>query len=347
MNNTQYLRALDSIEGKGDNWAGAPKTSEKYGITNDALEQVSRAIRKRENGDYTETAKSVRNLLSPKLLKKLESKIVWKNNDMKSHATLDDVKRFGVEGYAELALALRQDNKNLIKRDAGFLREDDLDDRICLTLHNKPALRKTDEFKELYACGTTNQINHYMMTTGIDATKEEIRAGIKKRRFAVHNRDWETVPVEKAMKDIDKNVKDREDLIAKINASFDREDYYFQHNNNVESINQAFCSQYRKKQEAENPGSTAKKFPNEDRFVNDLLGNGQVSMQNADSFEQKRPENESFLQKLGRIGMQLTNPMYWMANQAMENQVAKTDENILENDKGTKNELGIQNNNLQ
>lgn len=50
--------------------------------------------------------------------------------------------------------------------------------------------------------------------------------------------------------------------------------------------------------------------------------------------EQKQPQEKSFLQRLGEIGMATINPMYGMVKAAAENQVAQEYENILKENEG-------------
>lgn len=52
--------------------------------------------------------------------------------------------------------------------------------------------------------------------------------------------------------------------------------------------------------------------------------------------EPKMPQEASFLEKLGKIGMAAINPIYGMVQQAMDNQLANTQENMLNSNNGVK-----------
>lgn len=62
--------------------------------------------------------------------------------------------------------------------------------------------------------------------------------------------------------------------------------------------------------------------------------NGMDSIYKTQKNEQKQPENKSFLQRLGEIGMAIANPMYDMVRKAQANQVANEEANMLNNENG-------------
>lgn len=311
-----YLADLDALEGVGAH-KNDVQTSKYYGITNAGLNMISNTIKRKDtNGNYTENAQKTRALLSSALLKVLDESIVI-GKDKKGNAYLKDwakvnqIAKFGKEGMAQLALAIRDINLRKIPgREGEPLREDTVNS-ILLTAHNRPSVLVGKNFVEAMRCGTERDISHVFLQD-LEGVLPQYINGIKKRQAACWNSFRSEIPPREAIKLIDKSL--------------------ITNKNHVNEIYTEEADRYGKKQ--------LREFNNQ--AIDSQISNNDIGRLISDEETQteqpvaapKPPQEKSFLQRLGEIGMATINPMYGMVKAAAENQVAQEYENILKENEG-------------
>lgn len=312
-----YLADLDALEGVGAHKKDVP-TSKYYGITDAGLNTISNTIKRKDiNGNYTENAQKTRALLSSALLKVLDENIVMgKDKDgkpyLKKCANVGQIAKFGKEGMAELALAIRDINlRKIPEREGEPLREDTINS-ILLTAHNRPKVMVNSAFVEAMKNGNEDDISHVFLQNleGVDPTYKE---GIKKRQAACWNSFREDIPPREAVKLIDKGMITNKNRVNQIYAE---ENERYGKNRMKEFNNQAIDSQI------SNNDAT--------RLISD---DEAAAMLYPLDKQPKLGQEPTFLQTLGEIARKAYNVFYGQNSQS-DNQLAKEQTNMLNKENG-------------
>ncbi len=332
MTDTEYLQALNVLEGVGDK-SGIP-TSKKYGITANGIATVCQAIRKKEGGDYIESAKQIQEVFGDKMSKALLNSITWskKEGKMTKWASLKDVEKFGEEGLGKIALAMRQIHKNEINRIPAAPMSEEAQDRLCLSAHNRPSVLKDKDIRSAIEACDERLVMHEAMNN-LKGVSEGNMLGIKRRQAALFNPDYQKVSVIDAWNSFDK--KGPAFIGHLVNEAYEQENTAHANRIKETSDNQAIASQYNKVGKMD---PNAKPFPNEDVFLKSLFPKPMTKVKEPAQkpIAAPKPAKEpSFWEKVGRAAMTALNPFYGLSS-GNSNQVAQNEENILNNPNGEK-----------
>ena len=312
-----YLADLDALEGVGAHKKDVP-TSKYYGITDNGLHMITNTIRRKDNdGNYMENALKTRSLLSQAILKVLDENTVWVKNKkgegyLKSAAKVNQIAKFGKEGMAELALAIRDINlRKIPQREAEPLREDTINS-ILLTAHNRPLVLSDEDFTEPLKSGSETDISHVFLQNLKGVNKDYIE-GIKKRQAACWNSFRADIPPREAIKLIDKGMITNKNRVNQIYAE---ENERYGKKQLKEFKNQAIDS----------------KISNNDTAR--LISDDEAAAMLYPLDKQPRLGQEpSFWQTLGEIARKAYNVFYGQ-NSTSNNQFANMPENMLNRENG-------------
>ena len=314
MTDKEYLQALDILEGNGDKW-GKTKTSPKYGITANGIDRITRnMITKDAKGNYTPHALKIQGMFSPALRNILLDNAVWKDGTLK--AKVGKCK----DAWDEMALAIREVNKEAIRREQTIPLTDDMQEKLCLSAHNREGVIKSKVMKEAIASGNNDIVRHTAMNY-LDNVDAAVLPGIRRRQAAIFH---PTMGVIEAWKYFDKDG--RQNINFLVDDAYAKDAIEHEQRLKDQSASQAVASRW---QQTDNTKIRvgAKPFPNEKQFVSDLLGNNSLSKYSKmQDNGPKTAQNKSLFGSAMDVAKGFINKITGQSNQVAENQ-----ENVLNN----------------
>lgn len=319
MTDKEYLQILNVLEGSGDKW-GKTKTSSKYGITDNGINRITRnMITKDAKGNYTPHAIKIQNMFSPALRKVLLDNATWKDGTLKKQASLEQVGKCK-DAWDEMALAIREVNKEAIRREQTIPLTDDMQERLCLSAHNREGVIKSKVMKEAIASGNNDVVRHTAMNylENVDAA---VLPGIRRRQAAIFH---PTMGILEAWRHFDKDG--RENIGLLVDDAYAKDAIEHEQRLKNQSASQAVASRW---QQTDNTKirTGAKPLPNEKQFISDLLGNNSLSKYaKTQDNASKTPQDKGLLGSAIDVAKGFINRLTGQSNQVAENQ-----ENVLNN----------------
>ena len=319
MTDEEYLYNLNLVEGKGDKLGTV--TSEKYGMTDVGIKRIVQNVTAQENGVSTELALRTKSFLGPKLQKVINSKTKKVGNTYKSLPKVSDIAPLGEKAWAELALATRMLNKEQIARHNGSWLSEEEQDRLCIVGHQRPMVLTSKEIDDAYASRNSEIVRHQAMTDLRKIDDKRALEGTKKRLAIAVGTDWKETTIEEKVKYF--NGVNRLGLPLLIKDAYDKDAAKTKERLEQVSMAQAADSKIYANSDTGTNKTQYKPLPNEEVFY------GALGMQ-VNAQQIGTPENESKLS----LGQRLLNAVRPYFPKPFTNQVAKNEQNILNNTNG-------------